>query len=173
MQIKALQFLDKQIQESYKHVKTAGYSQILYLYTRSIPGYSINKGIGSSQELSQSTGTSWPKLSLYEKALTAITMERYGKTDIAKQIICSLERIFHDNPLKWECIGQTIVLACSRTSRFKPTWSCKRLGKSKEIPRTQVNETNGYCGRNKPRAGITTNHSRCHLCLVAHVAIIN
>ncbi|MEI3419771.1 MAG: hypothetical protein V8R91_01185 [Butyricimonas faecihominis] len=27
MQIKALQFLDKQIQESYKHVKTAGYSQ--------------------------------------------------------------------------------------------------------------------------------------------------
>ena len=92
MQIKALQFLDKQIQESYKHVKTAGYSQILYLYTRSayrdIP---LTNALEAHKYYLNQLETSWTQLSLYEKALTAIAMERYGKTDIAKQIIRSLK----------------------------------------------------------------------------------
>ena len=92
MQIKALQFLDKQIQESYKHVKTAGYSQILYLYTRSayrdIP---LTEALEAHKYYLGQLETSWTKLSLYEKALTAIAMQRYGKTDIAKHIIRSLK----------------------------------------------------------------------------------
>ena len=99
MQIKALQFLDKQIQESYKHVKTAGYSQILYLYTRSayrdIP---LTKALEAHKYYLGQLETSWPKLSLYEKALTAIAMERYGKTEIAKQIIRSLKEYSTTTP---------------------------------------------------------------------------
>ena len=99
MQVKALQFLDKQIQESYKHVKTAGYSQILYLYTRSayrdIPLADAREA--HKYYLGQ-LETSWPQLSLYEKALTAIAMVRYGKTGIAKQIIRSLKEYSTTTP---------------------------------------------------------------------------
>lgn len=99
MQIKALQFLDKQIQESYKHVKTAGYSQILYLYTRSayrdIP---LTEALEAHKYYLGQLETSWTKLSLYEKALTAIAMQRYGKTDIAKQIIRSLKEYSTTTP---------------------------------------------------------------------------
>lgn len=99
MQIKALQFLDKQIQESYKHVKTAGYSQILYLYTRSayrdIP---LTNALEAHKYYLGQLEASWTKLSLYEKALTAIAMERYGKTDIAKQIIRSLKEYSTTTP---------------------------------------------------------------------------
>ena len=99
MQIKALQFLDKQIQESYKHVETAGYSQILYLYTRSayrdIP---LTEALEAHKYYLGQLETSWTKLSLYEKALTAIAMQRYGKTDIAKQIIRSLKEYSTTTP---------------------------------------------------------------------------
>ncbi|HJF69749.1 MAG TPA: alpha-2-macroglobulin, partial [Butyricimonas virosa] len=99
MQIKALQFLDKQIQESYKYVKTAGYSQILYLYTRSayrdIP---LTNALEAHKYYLGQLKASWTKLSLYEKALTAIAMERYGKTDIAKQIIRSLKEYSTTTP---------------------------------------------------------------------------
>lgn len=99
MQVKALQFLDKQIQESYKHVKTAGYSQILYLYTRSayrdIP---LADALEAHKYYLSQLETSWTQLSLYEKALTAIAMERYGKTDIAKQIIRSLKEYSTTTP---------------------------------------------------------------------------
>ena len=99
MQIKALQFLDKQIQESYKHVETAGYSQILYLYTRSayrdIP---LTEALDAHKYYLGQLETSWTKLSLYEKALTAIAMQRYGKTDIAKQIIRSLKEYSTTTP---------------------------------------------------------------------------
>ena len=99
MQVKALQFLDKQIQESYKHVKTAGYSQILYLYTRSayrdIP---LADALEAHKYYLGQLETSWTQLSLYEKALTAIAMERYGKTDIAKQIIRSLKEYSTTTP---------------------------------------------------------------------------
>ena len=99
MQVKALQFLDKQIQESYKHVKTAGYSQILYLYTRSayrdIPLADV---LEAHKYYLGQLETSWTQLSLYEKALTAIAMERYGKTDIAKQIIRSLKEYSTTTP---------------------------------------------------------------------------
>lgn len=99
MQIKALQFLDKQIQESYKHEKTTGYSQILYLYTRSsyrdIP---LTDALEAHKYYLGQLDTSWTKLSLYEKALTAITMQRYGKTNIAKQIIHSLKEYSTTTP---------------------------------------------------------------------------
>lgn len=92
MQIKALNFLDKQIQESYKHAKTAGYSQILYLYTRSayrdIP---LTDALEAHKYYLGQLESSWTKLSLYEKALTAMTFYRYGKTNAAKQIIQSLK----------------------------------------------------------------------------------
>ena len=92
MQIKALKFLDKQIQASYKHTKTAGYSEILYLYTRSayrdIP---LTDALEAHKYYLGQLETSWTKLSLYEKALTATALYRYGKTDIAKQIIRSLK----------------------------------------------------------------------------------
>lgn len=92
MQIKALNFLDKQIQESYKHSKTAGYSQILYLYTRSayrdIP---LTDALEAHKYYLGQLESSWTKLSLYEKALTAMTFYRYGKTNSAKQIIQSLK----------------------------------------------------------------------------------
>lgn len=92
MQIKALKFLDKQIQASYKHTKTAGYSEILYLYTRSayrdIP---LTDALEAHKYYLGQLETSWTKLSLYEKALTASALYRYGKTDIAKQIIRSLK----------------------------------------------------------------------------------
>lgn len=92
MQIKALKFLDKQIQASYKHTKTAGYSEILYLYTRSayrdIP---LTDALEAHKYYLGQLETSWTKLSLYEKALTATALYRYGKTDVAKQIIRSLK----------------------------------------------------------------------------------
>ena len=99
MQIKALNFLDKQIQESYKNIKTAGYSQILYLYTRSsyrdIP---LTDALEAHKFYLGQLETSWTKLSLYEKALSAITLYRYGKTDAAKQIIHSLKEYSTTTP---------------------------------------------------------------------------
>ena len=64
----------------------------MYLYTRSayrdIP---LTNALEAHKYYLNQLETSWTQLSLYEKALTAIAMERYGKTDIAKQIIRSLK----------------------------------------------------------------------------------
>ena len=99
MQIKALQFLDKQIQKSYKHVKTVGYTQILYLYIRSayqdIP---LADALEAHKYYFNQLENSWTTLSLYEKALTAMTMNRYGKTDIARKIVHSLKEYSTTTP---------------------------------------------------------------------------
>ena len=113
MQIKALNFLDKQIQESYKHSKTAGYSQILYLYTRSayrdIP---LTNALEAHKYYLGQLESTWTKLSLYEKALTAIAFYRYGKTDAAKQIIRSLKEFSTTTP------GMGMYWANNRSTLF-------------------------------------------------------
>ena len=80
-------------------METAGYSQILYFYTRiayrDIP---LTEALEAHKYYLGQLETSWTKLSLYEKALTAIAMQRYGKTDIAKQIIRSLKEYSTTTP---------------------------------------------------------------------------
>lgn len=93
MQIKALNFLDKNIQNTFKERKgKAGYSQILYLYTRSayrdIP---LTNALEAHKYYLNDLEQSWKTLSLYDKALASITLYRYGKQETAKQIIQSLK----------------------------------------------------------------------------------
>ena len=100
MQIKALNFLDRNIQTSFEKYKgKAGYSEILYLYTRSayrdIP---LTNALAAHKYYLNDLEQSWTTLSLYEKALLATTLYRYGKQETAKQIIRSLKEYSTTTP---------------------------------------------------------------------------
>jgi len=100
MQIKALNFLDRNIQNSFEKFQGhTGYSEILYLYARSayrdIP---LTKALAAHKYYLNDLEQSWTTLSLYEKALAAITLHRYGKQETARQIIRSLKEYSTTTP---------------------------------------------------------------------------
>ena len=93
MQIKALHYLDNEIIKDYKKKnKKITYSQILYLHTRSfyrdIP---LGDALEAHKYFTGLVEKEWKQLSLYEKALTATTLFRYGKTETARKILNSLQ----------------------------------------------------------------------------------
>lgn len=92
MQIQALKYLDDQIEREYSEKNEYGYSQLLYLYTRSsfrdIP---LTNALEAHKHYLSKFKDSWADLSLYEKALAAMTLYRYGETETAKRILHSLK----------------------------------------------------------------------------------
>lgn len=92
MQIQALKYLDDQIEREYSEKNEYGYSQLLYLYTRSsfrdIP---LTNALEAHKHYLSKFKDSWADLSLYEKALVAMTLYRYGETETAKRILHSLK----------------------------------------------------------------------------------
>lgn len=111
MQIKALNYLDKQIQNEYEQSqknnpnwqKQIASPQIVdYLYVRS--AYRDIPELGSAREAirfyTASVGKSWDKQSLYEKGETAILMHRNGKKDVANAILAWLRKTATTTPDK-------------------------------------------------------------------------
>lgn len=93
MQIKALGYLDNEIIKDYERKnKKLTYNQILYLYVRSfyrdIP---LGNALQAHKYYTDLAEKEWNRLSLYEKALTATTLFRYGKTETARKILNSLQ----------------------------------------------------------------------------------
>lgn len=93
MQIKALRYLDNEILKDYeKKNKKLTYSQILYLYVRSfyrdIP---LGEALQAHKYYIGLAEKEWNRFSLYEKALTATTLFRYGKPETARKILNSLQ----------------------------------------------------------------------------------
>ncbi|RHJ93436.1 alpha-2-macroglobulin family protein [Parabacteroides bouchesdurhonensis] len=98
MQIKALNFLDKSIQNDYEQLKRwnknwqtslPSAEQIDYLYIRS--AYRDIPELGSAREAirfyTAQAATGWSKESLYNKGEVALLMYRNGKKDVAKEIL--------------------------------------------------------------------------------------
>lgn len=93
MQIKGLRYLDNEILKDYeKKNKKLTYSQILYLYVRSfyrdIP---LGEALQAHKYYIGLAEKEWNRFSLYEKALTATTLFRYGKPETARKILNSLQ----------------------------------------------------------------------------------
>lgn len=102
MQMKALRYLDKEIKSDFKNQKTQknlSYSQILYLYTRSayrdIP---LGDALEAHKYYLSLLEKQWPDRSLYEKALAAMTLFRYGKSETAIRILRSLKEYATTTP---------------------------------------------------------------------------
>lgn len=99
MQIAALQYLDKIIEKEDKEKLPAGYDQLLYLYTRSsymdIP---LADALEAHKNYLEWFEQHWTTLSLYEKALLATTLHRYGKQEIAQRIVASLREYATTSP---------------------------------------------------------------------------
>lgn len=103
MQIKALTYLDKQIQQDYEQVQkndknwqksTVGPLQLEYLYVRS--DYRDIPELGSAREAirfyTAKAEQDWSKQSLYGKGETALLMHRNGKKEVATAILAWLRK---------------------------------------------------------------------------------
>lgn len=94
MQIKALSYVDKKIIDNTfaKTTDRLSYNQIVYLFVRSyyrdIP--LSGKTLDIHKDMMNRMLKQWPGFSLYEKALAAVAMYRYGFDNEAQQIITSL-----------------------------------------------------------------------------------
>lgn len=111
MQIKALNYLDKQIQDEYEQARKnnqdwqkqiAGPQIVDYLYVRS--GYRDIPELGSAREAirfyTANVEKNWNKQSLYEKGETAILMYRNGKKEVANAILAWLRKTATTSPDK-------------------------------------------------------------------------
>ena len=92
MQIKALGYLDSEIQKDFsKKPKKIGYEQLIYLHTRSayrdIP---LGDALEAHKYFMALVQKQWAGFSLYEKALAAQTLFRYGMAEDAREIMNSL-----------------------------------------------------------------------------------
>lgn len=98
-QIQALQYLDKTIRQDFEKKIQGGYSQILYLYTRSayrdIP---LGNTLEAHKFYLSYFKQHWATLTLYEKALMAITLFRYGRQEMAREILHSLREYSTKTP---------------------------------------------------------------------------
>lgn len=103
MQIKALNYLDKQIQQEYENVKkydknwqnsSITSSQLEYLFVRS--SYRDIPELGSAREAirfyTAKAEKQWDKQSLYGKGETALLMFRNGKKEVANSILAWLRK---------------------------------------------------------------------------------
>lgn len=92
MQIRALGYLDNEIQKDFaKKPEKIGYNQLVYLYTRStyrdIP---LGDALEAHKYFMALVKKQWAGLSLYEKALAAQTLFRYGMSVEAREILNSI-----------------------------------------------------------------------------------
>jgi uncharacterized protein YfaS (alpha-2-macroglobulin family) len=95
---------NKRINDYYKDKSTLiwqnKYSDYHYLYARSfyLKDHAMSDSLRKiTQKHLDITKTNWIKLSLYEKALVALTMHRFGETKTAKTIIESLKETASNN----------------------------------------------------------------------------
>jgi len=95
MQIRAIRYLDKSIQEDFKRKSDSDQilpDQILYLYTRSLyRDIPLGDALKAHKYYFSLAQKQWTALSLYEKALIATTMLHYGDNVTARKIISSLK----------------------------------------------------------------------------------
>ena len=82
------------------------YGKLLYVYVRSsyrdIP---LAKALSAHKEIIEYIKREWVSFSLYEKAIAAVSLYRYGFTDEAKEILESLREY---STTLWECFGKII-----------------------------------------------------------------
>lgn len=100
MQIKALRYLDQEIQKDYKDTpKQIGYDQILYLNVRSLyRDIPLGDALQAHQYFLSLAQKQWADFSLYEKALTATSLWRYGLQTEARNILKSLRQYTQTTP---------------------------------------------------------------------------
>lgn len=94
MQMKALRYLDQTcIKDFEKRPKRIDYTQVLYLYTRSLfRDIPLGDALEAHKYFMALAQKQWAGSSLYEKALLAMTMHRYGFEKEARDILESLRQ---------------------------------------------------------------------------------
>lgn len=94
MQIKALRYLDKGIQANFKDKpKTIQHQQLLYLYIRSMyPDIPLGDALDAHKYYLSLAQEQWGQFTLYEKAILAVTLHRYGIPDLPAKILKSLRQ---------------------------------------------------------------------------------
>jgi uncharacterized protein YfaS (alpha-2-macroglobulin family) len=103
MQINALKYLDNVFKTTYEQTKDKkvkiNYINLIYLYTRSyfldIP---LTDVLPAHKYYLNKLKNEWGGLSEYEKALAAITLQRYGFPQYAKRILQSLREYSSSSP---------------------------------------------------------------------------
>lgn len=100
MQIKALRYLDNELRrDSTLHPKEIGYSQILYLYCRSLyRDIPLGDALDSHKHFMALAQKKWGSFSLYEKALLAVAFQNYGFVQDARNILKSLQQYSETTP---------------------------------------------------------------------------
>lgn len=100
MQMKALRFLDAEIQKDYKNKpETITYGQILYLYIRGMyRDIPLGDALEAHKYFMALAKKQWGKFSLYEKAVTAIAFQQYGFEEEARHILRSLKEYARTTP---------------------------------------------------------------------------
>lgn len=93
MQIKALRYIDQELVKNFTEQDTAlTYNRLLYLYTRSFyTDIPLGDALSIHKSLLKQLNRQWPDLSVYEKALAAIVLFRYGQKENAERILGSLK----------------------------------------------------------------------------------
>lgn len=94
MQIKALRYLDNEIRKDFETTpQRIGYEQILYLYVRSLyRDIPLGDALKAHKYFIALAQKQWSDFTLYEKALTAVTLNRYGFKQEAQNILKSLRQ---------------------------------------------------------------------------------
>lgn len=94
MQMKALRYLDQTLMKDFQETpKTISYNQILYLYVRSLyRDIPLGDALSTHKYFISLLQKQWSDFSLYEKAITAITLKNYGMTETAHDILKSLRQ---------------------------------------------------------------------------------
>ena len=100
MQIKGLHYLDNQIKSDFKNKNSKiNYNQLLYLYVRSfyrdIP---LGDALEAHKHYLALVRKQWSDFSLYEKAISAVTLNNYGFQDEARNILESLRQYAVNTP---------------------------------------------------------------------------
>lgn len=94
MQMKALRYLDNEIQKEFETTpKQIGYEQILYLNVRSLyRDIPLGDALKAHKYFMALVQKQWSDFTLYEKALTVVTLNRYGFKQEAQNILKSLRQ---------------------------------------------------------------------------------
>ncbi|MCH5327421.1 MAG: hypothetical protein J1E02_00230 [Coprobacter sp.] len=103
MQLRALAYADRIAATTPRNLN----SQLYYLFVRShyrdIP--LTGETLAAHREMTAALRKEWPKLALYEKALSAVILYRYGFPDDARQVIRSLREqatVTAENGMFWQ-----------------------------------------------------------------------
>lgn len=93
MQMKALRYIDQELIKNFTAQDTTlTHNRLLYLYTRSFyTDIPLGDALSIHKSLLKQLNRQWPDLSVYEKALAAIVLSRYGQKENAERILSSLK----------------------------------------------------------------------------------